>query len=80
MDIRLPDRSGFDVTHILKSEDVTHAIPVVVTSAYGADVDKAVLRECGCGRYIPAPIRISSFVDVIHGLVGACPFGSDQNT
>jgi CheY-like chemotaxis protein len=69
MDIRLPDMSGFDATQILKAEDLTRAIPIVITSAYGADVDKAVLRECGCDRYIPAPIRISSFVDVIHSLL-----------
>ncbi len=69
MDIRLPDMSGFDATQILKAEDLTRAIPIVITSAYGADVDKEVLRECGCDRYIPAPIQISSFVDVIHSLL-----------
>jgi CheY-like chemotaxis protein len=61
--------SGFDATQILKAEDLTRTIPIVITSAYGADVDKEVLRECGCDRYIPAPIQISSFVDVIHSLM-----------
>jgi two-component system cell cycle response regulator DivK len=71
MDIKLPDMSGFDATHALKAEAATRSIPVVITSAYGADADKEHLRKCGCDSYIPAPIQVSTFVDVIHSFIGS---------
>src|SRR5260370_42246033 len=70
MDIRLPDRSGFEVTRILKAEAATHSISVVITSAYGSAADKDRPRECGCDSYIPAPISIGPFVDVIQSFMG----------
>ena len=66
MDVRLPGMSGFEATRILKSEEATRNIPVIVTSAYGPYADKDALHECGCDAYMPTPIQISSFVDLIH--------------
>jgi CheY-like chemotaxis protein len=66
MDVRLPGMSGFEATRILKSEDLTRNIPVIVTSAYGPYADQKELRECGCDAYMPTPIEITGFVDLIH--------------
>jgi two-component system cell cycle response regulator DivK len=65
MDIRLPDMSGFEATRILKAEHATHDIPIIVTSSYGPYVDKEQLRACGCDSYMPTPLDVSAFVDMI---------------
>ena len=69
MDVRLPDMSGFEATRMLKTEEATRDIPVIVTSAYGPYADKAELRECGCDAYMPTPIEISGFIDLIHSFL-----------
>lgn len=65
MDIRLPGMSGFDATRLLKSEDATRDIPVIVTSAYGPYADQDELHKCGCDAYMPTPIETSGFVELI---------------
>lgn len=66
MDVRLPGMSGFEATRLLKSDEATRHIPVIVTSAYGPYADQDELRECGCDAYMPTPIEITGFVDLIH--------------
>jgi CheY-like chemotaxis protein len=73
MDVRLPDMSGFDATRTLKAEDATRNIPVIVTSAYGPYADKDELRECGCDAYMPTPIEITGFVNLIHSFLSKPP-------
>jgi two-component system, cell cycle response regulator DivK len=70
MDIQLPDMSGYDATRILKSENPTKGIPVLVTSAYGDDADKKRLAECGCDIYVPTPISVADFVQRVRRLIG----------
>lgn len=69
MDVRLPDMSGFEATRTLKAEDATRDISVIVTSAYGPYADKDELRECGCDAYMPTPIEITGFIDLIHSFL-----------
>jgi two-component system cell cycle response regulator DivK len=69
MDVRLPDMSGFEATRTLKTDEATRDIPVIVTSAYGPYADKAELRECGCDAYMPTPIEITGFIDLIHSFL-----------
>jgi two-component system, cell cycle response regulator DivK len=71
MDIKLPDISGFDATRTLKTGTATSGIPVVITSAYGAEANQERLRDCGCDAYIPAPITVSGFLDVIRSFIDA---------
>ena len=73
MDVRLPDMSGFEATRTLKNEDATRHIPIIVTSAYGPYADKAEVRECGCDAYMPTPIQITGFVDLIHTFLNRHP-------
>src|SRR6266852_5986910 len=39
MDLQLPDMSGLDVTHILKTDDDTHEIPIIATTAFAPRSD-----------------------------------------
>ena len=73
MDVRLPGMSGLEATRTLKAEDATRNIPIIVTSAYGPFADKNELRESGCDAYMPTPIEITGFVDLVHSFLSRIP-------
>lgn len=68
MDIRLPDVSGLEITRILKADVDTADIAVIGTSAHAAARDAAT-QEAGCDAFMPKPIMISNFIQVLHSLV-----------
>ena len=69
MDLQLPDMSGLVVTHTLKTDDDTHEIPIIATSAYARSGDEATIRESGCDGYMAKPIAISDFLELIELLM-----------
>jgi two-component system cell cycle response regulator DivK len=68
MDVRLPDISGLEVTRILKTGADTADIAVLGTSAHAAAGDGAT-QEAGYDAFMPKPITISDFIQVLHSLV-----------
>ena len=69
MDVQLPGMSGLEATRTLKSEEATRDIPIIVTSAYGPYADQGELKESGCDAYMPTPIEIGGFVDLVHSFL-----------
>ena len=67
MDIRLPDISGLEVTRLLKANVDTADIAVIGTSAHAAAGDRAT-EEAGFDAFMPKPISISDFIQVLHSL------------
>ncbi len=67
MDIQLPDISGLDVTRMLKADVDTADIAVIGTSAHAAAGDGAI-EEAGLDAFMPKPISISDFIQVLHSL------------
>ncbi len=68
MDIQLPDISGLEVTRLLKADVDTADIAVVGTSAHLAAGDGAT-QEAGCDAFMPKPIKISDFIELLRSLV-----------
>jgi len=69
MDINLPNKSGLGATRILKSVEPTKDIPVLVTSAQGAEMDTALLREAGCDSYLPAPVHVPELIGLVRAML-----------
>jgi len=67
MDIQLPDISGLEVTRLLKADIDTADIAVIGTSAHAAAGDRAT-EEAGLDAFMPKPISISNFIQVLHSL------------
>ena len=67
MDFQLPDISGLDATRILKADIDTADIAVIGTSAHAAARDRAT-EEAGLDAFMPKPISISNFIQVLHSL------------
>jgi len=65
MDIQLPEVSGLEVTEWLKSNDELKHIPVVAVTAFAMKGDEDRIRSKGCDDYIPKPISITDFMNVV---------------
>ena len=66
-DIRLPDISGLEVTRLLKTDLDTVDIAVIGTSAHAAAGDGDT-QDAGCDAFVPKPISISDFIQILRSL------------
>lgn len=58
LDLMLPDLAGTDVLRMLKSEQTTKRVPVVVVSAKGQESDRVQGLELGADDYIVKPFSV----------------------
>ncbi len=58
LDLMLPDLAGTDVLRMLKSEQSTKRVPVVVVSAKGQESDRVQGLELGADDYIVKPFSV----------------------
>jgi len=65
LDVLLPDASGWDVLHKLKSDALLKDVPVVIVSTV-ADVQQGLAH--GAARTIPKPLVRKTLVDAVHAL------------
>jgi two-component system alkaline phosphatase synthesis response regulator PhoP len=57
LDIMMPKRSGYEVCQMLKQDEATRVIPILMVTALGerGDIEKAV--KAGCFDYITKPVN-----------------------
>lgn len=58
LDLMLPDISGIDVCRSLKSQPATKAIPVIMVTARGEEIDRVVGFEIGADDYVVKPFSM----------------------
>lgn len=69
LDIVLPGRSGFEVCRDLKADENTKAIPIVLCSTKGSDMDKFWGMKQGADAYIPKPVDQEQLLQTVNQLV-----------
>lgn len=69
LDVVLPDRSGFELCRDLKEEAATKAIPVVMCSTKGSNMDKYWGMQQGADAYLAKPVNQEELVKTIGKLV-----------
>ncbi len=57
LDLMLPDRDGWDITRIARSDVTLKLIPVIMLTARVADADKIIGLELGADDYITKPFN-----------------------
>ena len=62
MDLSLPGIDGWEATRLLKSDPVTHHLPVVALSAHAMATEGNRAREAGCDGFIAKPCLPSDLV------------------
>jgi two-component system alkaline phosphatase synthesis response regulator PhoP len=55
LDLMLPDRDGYDITRLVRSDPALAAIPIIMLTARVADTDKIVGLEMGADDYVTKP-------------------------
>jgi two-component system alkaline phosphatase synthesis response regulator PhoP len=57
LDLMLPDRDGWDVTRLIRSDPMLQAIPIIMLTARVEDQDKIVGLELGADDYVTKPFN-----------------------
>ena len=68
LDVELPDISGLEVIRILKADDRTRHIPVVVITA-SMPHEEAKIRAAGADEFMTKPIGTAEFRTVIRSFL-----------
>ena len=70
LDIMMPKLDGYETCKILKSDESTRNIPVILLSAKGRNVDQKVGFEAGADDYITKPFSPRKLVERINAILG----------
>jgi two-component system phosphate regulon response regulator PhoB len=62
LDVNLPDVSGVDVCRILRSDEATRDLPILMLTARGAEHDRVQGLEAGADDYLPKPFSVRELV------------------
>ncbi|MDI6878170.1 MAG: response regulator transcription factor [Desulfitobacteriaceae bacterium] len=55
LDLMLPEIDGYQVCRILRADEVTVDLPIIILSARGEEVDKVIGLELGADDYVTKP-------------------------
>jgi len=58
LDLMLPDISGYEVARQLRSDDRTSAVPIIMVTARGEEIDKVLGFELGTDDYVVKPFSV----------------------
>ena len=70
LDIMMPKLDGYETCKILKRDDATRQIPVILLSAKGRNVDQKIGFEVGADDYITKPFSPRKLVERINSILG----------
>ncbi len=62
LDLNLPDVSGTDVCRLLKGDEQTRGIPILMLTARGAEADRIAGLELGADDYVSKPFSIREVI------------------
>ena len=65
MDILMPKLDGYAACHAIKMEQATQAIPVVMLTAVGYELNKKPAKEVGADGYITKPFSPQGLLNTI---------------
>ena len=65
MDLMMPKMDGYTSCHVIKTEPVTKAIPVVMLTAVDHELNVKLGQELGADGYITKPFRSQDLLDSV---------------
>lgn len=69
LDVMLPEIDGMEVCKLLKRDPATAAIPVIMLTAKGAEIDRVLGLELGADDYVTKPFSPRELVLRVKGLL-----------
>jgi len=62
LDLKLPKVDGLEVLRVMKSDDRTRTIPVVVVTSSAEDPDVRVAYQLGANSFVVKPVDFDTFI------------------
>lgn len=75
LDLMLPDRDGWEITRIIRSDPNLGALPIIMLTARVEDTDKIVGLELGADDYVTKPFNAREIVARVRALLRRAQFG-----
>jgi two-component system cell cycle response regulator DivK len=69
MDISLPAMDGWEVTRLLKADEATRHIPIIVLTAHALVSDRTKAYEAGCDDFDTKPVDFGRLSEKIENLL-----------
>lgn len=70
LDVMMPKRSGFEVCEVLKDDERTRHIPVIMVTALNEVGDEERARDCGADIFVSKPVNKLELLGHIRRLLG----------
>jgi two-component system, response regulator len=68
LDLKLPKINGLEVLRIMKTNERTRSIPVVVVTSSAEDPDVRTAYELGVNSYVIKPVQFEAFMEAMSKL------------
>ena len=68
LDLKLPKVSGLEVLRLLKKDERTRMIPVVVVTSSTEDPDMETAYALGANSYVVKPVQFDNFIEAMRHL------------
>ena len=65
LDVKLPKLNGFEVLRTIRADERTRALPVVMFTSSGQDMDIQTAYELGANSYMVKPLEFETFQEMI---------------
>ena len=65
MDIMMPNMDGYTACHTIKQDPATKAIPVVMLTALGQELNVKLSQEMGADGYITKPFSLNTLTGTV---------------
>lgn len=75
LDLMLPDRDGWEITQLIRTDATLWTTPIIMLTARVEDVDKIVGLEIGADDYITKPFNAREIVARVRALLRRVQFG-----
>ncbi len=69
MDLMMPKMDGYTACSKIKANPATEAIPVVILTAVGHELNKKFAHELGASAYITKPFQVQELYNTINRLL-----------
>lgn len=69
-DLMMPGINGFGACRVLKEDDRTKAVPIIVLSALVAQIDREKAHALGVNAYVTKPFRNQTLLAAIESCLG----------
>jgi two-component system alkaline phosphatase synthesis response regulator PhoP len=80
LDLMLPDRDGWDLTRLIRTDDTLADIPIIMLTARVEDSDKIVGLEIGADDYITKPFNPREVVARVRALLRRSQRGTSDTS